>query len=109
MAALHEVLHFDRVWLWPEIRRYAVLELGFGDLVLQVKTLAHLQQLILGHLLELVCAVAAFEAFAEGPALDGLAQDHGRAIGFFDRCLVGGMYLHVVVATAWEVSQVFVA
>ena len=52
--------------------------------------------------------VAGLDARAEGPALDGLGEDHGRRAGVLGRGLVRGVDLAVVVAAAAELGEVVV-
>ena len=82
-----------------------------GDLVVQMQTIAQLHQLRLVHLLDLVRRVAAFDLGAERPALDRLAQQHGRCTGtqVLGRRLVRRVELAIVVATARQVDEIFVA
>ena len=77
-AALHHVLVLDRVLGRPEVRELVVVERRLGDLVVEVQAVAQREQLILGHLLDLVRGVAALDLRAERPALDRLAEDHRR-------------------------------
>jgi hypothetical protein len=81
-----------------------------GDLVVQVQPVAQRDELVLGHLLDLVRGVAALEALAERPALDGLGEDHrgGARAQVLGGGLVGGVELAVVVAAAGQVAQVVV-
>ena len=81
-----------------------------GDRVVQVQPVAQVEQLVLGHLLDLVRRVATLEAGPERPALDRLAQDHGRAAGteVLGGRLVGRVQLAVVVAAAGQGDEVVV-
>ena len=110
LAPLHHVLELDRVLGRLVVRRVVGLDRVLGDLVVQVQPVAEGDELVLGHLLDLVGGVAALEALAEGPALDRLGQDHGgrAAAEVLGRRLVGGVELAVVVAAAGEVAQLVV-
>ena len=109
-AALHHVLVLDGVLGRDVVRRVVGVDRVLGDLVVQVQPVAQGDELVLGHLLDLVGGVAALEALAERPALDRLAQDHGRraAAEVLGRRLVGGVELAVVVAAAGQVAQLVV-
>ena len=82
-----------------------------GDLVVQLEPVAHGQDLVLGHLLDLVGGVAALEAGPERPTLDRLGEDHRRAprTEVLGGRLVGRVQLAVVVAASWEVAELVVA
>ncbi len=88
-----------------EVRR--VLQLGVGDR--QLEAVAEDLELGLAELLRLVGDVARLDARAEGPALDGLRQDHRRRADVLRRRLVGGVDLAVVVAATAELEDVVVA
>ena len=89
------------------VRRVLGIEGGVRDLVLHVQPVAQDDELILGHLLDLVRRVAGFDVAAERPALDGLGEDHRRrpAPEVVDGGLVGGVELPVVVAAARQVLR----
>ena len=109
-AALHHVLVLDGVLRRDVVRRVVGVDRVLGDLVVQVQPVAQGDELVLGHLLDLVGGVAALEALAERPALDRLGQDHRRrpAAEVLRRRLVGGVELAVVVAAAGQVAQLVV-
>ncbi len=107
-APVHHVAVLDGVLGGPEVRRSLGVQGVIGDLVVQAEPVAERLQLVHGHLLDLMGGVAALEARAEGPALDGLGQDHRRGPGLFGRGLVGGVELPVVVAAPGEVADVVV-
>ena len=111
LAALHHVLVLDRVLGRAEVGRQVAVEGGVGDLVVHVQPVAQHQELILGHLLDLVCGVATLDVGAERPALDRLAQDRRRRTGahVLGGGLVRGVELAVVVTAARQVHEVFVA
>ena len=107
LAALHHVLVLDRVVAGAEVRRVVGLDRRFGDLVVEVQPVAQADELLLGHLLDLVRRVAALEARAERPALDRLGEDHRRpaAAEVLGGGLVRGVQLAVVVAAAGQGSK----
>ena len=110
LAALHHVLVLDRVLGRDVVRRVVGVDRVLGDLVVEVQAVAQGDELGLGHLLDLVRRVAALEALAERPALDGLGQDdrrRARAEVLGGR-LVGGVELAVVVTAAGQVAQLVV-
>ena len=74
LDALDHVLVLLGVRRGAEVRRDTVLEAFLGDLVLHVQPLAELEQLVLGHLLDLVGGVAALEALAECQPFTVLAR-----------------------------------
>ena len=77
---------------------------------MQVEPVTQIEQLLLGHLLDLVRRVASLEARAERPALDRLAEDDRRATGaeVLGGRLVRRVELAVVVTTAGECDQLVV-
>ena len=87
------------------------VERRLGDLVVHVQPVAEHEQLLLGHLLDLVRGVAPLDLGTERPALDRLAQDHGRHAGaeVLGRRLVRRVQLAVVVAAAGQVDEILVA
>ena len=109
-AALHHVLVLDGVLRRDVVRRVVGVDRVLGDLVVQVQPVAQGDELVLGHLLDLVGGVAALEALAERPALDRLGQDdrRGAAAEVLRGRLVGGVELAVVVAAAGQVAQLVV-
>ncbi len=78
LATLHHVLVLDGVLRRAVVRQVVGVDVLLGDLVLEEQPVAERDQLVLGHLLDLVGRVAALEALAERPALDRLAEDDGR-------------------------------
>ncbi len=52
--------------------------------------------------------VAGLDARAQGPALHGVGEDHGRRAGVLGRGLVGGVDLAIVVAAATELGEIVV-
>ena len=103
-AALVEVLDLLGVGAWVVVRR--VLELLVRDR--QLQAVAEDPELLLGELLGLVGDVAGLDAGPEGPALDGLGEDHGGGAAMLDRGLVGREDLAVVVATPAKLGEVVV-
>jgi hypothetical protein len=89
-----------------EVGRQVALEVLVGDL--QVEPVAQRLELVLVELLHLVGRVAALEALAEGPALDGVGEDHRRLAGLLGRRLERRVDLAVVVAAARQVAQLVV-
>ena len=83
-----------------------ILELRVGDR--QLEPVAEDPQLGLGQLLRLVGDVARLDTRAERPALHGMGEDDRRRADRFGRCLIGGVHLAVVVATAAELGEVVV-
>ncbi len=110
LAPLHHVLVLDRVLRQLDVRRVLLVDRVLGDRVVQVQPVAQIEQLLLGHLLDLVRRVAALEARAERPALDRLAQDDRRAARpeVLRGRLVRRVELAVVVAAAGQVDEVVV-
>ena len=104
LPPLAEVLDLFGVRARVVVRR--VLELRVGDR--QLEPVAEDLQLRLVELLRLVGDVAGLDTGTEGPALDGLGEDHGRCTLRLDRGLVGGVDLAVVVAAAAELGEVVV-
>jgi len=74
-----------------------------------MEAFAQFEQLLLGHLLDLVGGIAALESLAEGPALDRLRQDDRRLIGGLGRSLERGVDLLIVVPTPGQGLQSVVA
>ena len=97
-AALHHVAVLDRLGLGPVIGRDAVVEIALVDLVLHVQAGPQLQELGLGHLLDLVGGVAALEPRPQGPSLDGLGQDDRGLAPHLAGRLERRVHLLVVVA-----------
>ena len=75
---------------------------------MEVQPLAQRQQLLVGHLLDLVRGVAALDLGAERPALHGLGEDDRRRAFLLGGRLVRGVQLPVVVAASRQPAQVFV-
>ena len=74
---------------------------------MEVETIAELEQLLLGHLLDRVGGVPPLEARPERPSLDGLGEDDRRTTRaeVLDRRAVGRVELGVVMTTAGQVAQ----
>ena len=107
---LHHVLVLDGVGTELDVRRVLVVDELLGDLILEMQTVTHVQQLLLGHFLDLVRRVASLEALAQRPTLDGFGQDDSGAAGaeVVRRSFVGGVQLAIVVATTRQVADVVV-
>ena len=103
-APLAEVFDLFGLRAGMVVRRF--LELRVGDR--QLEPVAEDVELLLRELLGLVGDVAGLDARAQGPALDRVDQDRGRAAGELGRGLVRRVDLAVVVATAAELGQVVV-
>ena len=91
--------------------RMVVGGLGLGESLVgdgQLEQVAERAQLRLADLLDLVGRVASFEPDAEGPSLDGVREDHRRRSVLFERELVRGVHLAIVVTTAAEVAKIVV-
>ena len=82
--------------------------LSFVVLDRELEPVAEDLQLLVGELLRLVGDVAALDARAERPALDGLGEDHRRRAAEVDRRGVRRVDLAVVVAAAAELREVVV-
>ena len=104
LAPLLQVLHLLRVGAGVEVRR--VLQLVVGDR--QLEAVAEDLELGLAELLRLVGDVPRLDARPEGPALDGLGEDHRRGADVLGRRLVRGVDLAVVVAAAAQLEDVVV-
>ena len=107
-SAVHHVAELHRVGRRPVVGRDPVGEVLLVDLVLHVQPRPQLHQLLGGHLLDLVGGVAALEALAQGPSLDGLGQDHGGLVLDLVGGLEGGVHLLVVVAPPGQDPQLLV-
>ena len=75
---------------------------------MQVQALAHVEQLLLRHLLDLVRDVARFDVRSERPSLDRLREDHRRRGVVVVGRAVRRVHLPVVVAASPELAEVVV-
>ncbi len=105
LAALEHVLHLRAVRAGVIERR--LLELLVGDR--ELEPVAEGPQLLRLELLDLMGDVAALGDVSEGPTLDGLDEDRGRAPLRLGRHLVGRVELAVVVPAAAETHELLVA
>ena len=110
LTTLHHVLVLDRVDRWSVVRRVLGFNRLVGNLVVQVESVTQVEDLLLGHLLDLMGRVASLETRPKCPALDRLTQDHGWAATpeVLGRSFVGGVQLAVVVPATRQVAQVVV-
>ena len=107
-SPLDHVLVFCAVLVGPVVGGPVALQGRFGDLIDQVEPLPEGQQLVLGHLLDLVGGVPCLEALAQRPALDGLGQNHRGGLVLLGGVAVRGVDLLVVVAAPRQIGQLLV-
>ena len=107
-SPLDHVLVFWAALVGSVVGGPVALQGRFGDLIDQVEPLPEGQQLVLGHLLDLVGGVPCLEALAQRPALDGLGQNHRGGLVLLGGVAVRGVDLLVVVAAPRQIGQLLV-
>ncbi len=108
MAPVPQVVHFGRVLGGLQVGRPPVLQVLCGNHVLQVEPVAKREELLSGHLLDLVGGVPAFDSLTQCPSLDRLGKDDRGYSPGLDRGPVGRVDLAVIVAPAGQFREVVV-
>ena len=105
LAALLQIVRFRRSLRRPIVGGFLVGSQGaLRDFLLEVQAVPQHQQLLVGHLLDLVGGVATLHVGSQGPSLDRLGEDdRGRAL-HLGGGRVGGVDLVVVEAAATEIA-----